>query len=74
MAHLQLKNVPERVHRQLRRYARRKGRSLRDIVLGAVERELDSEAFAERLRRRAAVDFGRSAASLLDEARRERGS
>ena len=72
MAHLQIKNVPERINRELRRYAKRRGRSLRDVVLEAVAHQLDDAAFAERLAKREPVDLGTSAAALLEAARAER--
>jgi hypothetical protein len=45
---------------------------MRELVLEAVQRELSSEEFVARLRRRRAVDLGRPAAEFLREARRER--
>jgi len=75
MAHLQVKNIPNPLHRELQRCARRRGKTIRDVVLEAVRRELSHEAFALRLRRRRPVDLGRPAADFLREARadRERG-
>ena len=72
MANLQVKNVPEEMHRRLRRCARRRGLTLRDVVLAAVDRELSHEEFIARLHRRKAVKLGRSAASFLTAAREER--
>jgi len=73
MANLQVKNVPEAIHRRLRRYAMRRGRSVRDVVLEAVLRELSHEEFVARLSRRAPVDLRVPAADLLAAARSERG-
>ena len=72
VANLQVKNVPDDVHRDLRRQADRQGRTVRDLVLEAVRRQLQRERFAERLLRRKSTDLGGSAAALLDEARAER--
>jgi plasmid stability protein len=69
MGNLQVKNVPADLHRRLRRTARRRGTTLREIVLQAVARELSHEEFAARLRRRRPVDLGRPAAELLREER-----
>ena len=45
---------------------------MRQLVLEAVQRELTTEEFVARLRRRRAVDIGRPAAEFLREARGER--
>jgi hypothetical protein len=74
MANLQVKAVPDDVHRRLRACAARRKQTLRDVVLEAVERELAHEEFLARLRRRPKVDLGRPAAELLQEARAERGA
>jgi len=72
VANLQVKNVPEALHRKLRAYARRSGRTLRDIVLGAVAREMENAEFQARLAKRQSVDLGRPAARSLEEVRAER--
>lgn len=72
MRYIQVKNVPDDVHRALSRYAKRRGRTIRDIVLEAVQRELSREEFVARLRSRSPVDLGRPAADLLREVRQER--
>ena len=69
---LQVKNVSQDLHSRLRRCAKRRGRTVRDLVLDAVKRELLLEEFVERLERRSPVNLGRSAARSLDEARAER--
>jgi plasmid stability protein len=73
MANLQVKNVPEELNKRLHRYAEQQGRSIRDVVLDAVRRELDRRAFAERLRKRSPVKLKVSAAELLSLERNERG-
>ncbi len=72
MANLQVKNIPDALHRKLRAYASRRGRSIRDVVLEAVTREIEGEEFRARLARRTPVDLGRPAARTLDEVRAER--
>jgi len=72
MANLQVKNVPEALHRKIRAYAKRRGRTLRDVVLEAVNREMEREEFRSRLARRQPVDLGRPAARSLEEIRAER--
>lgn len=72
MANIQVKNVPEELHRRLRRSARKRRATLREVVLAAIERQLSHEEFVSRLRRRPPVDLGRPAAEFLHEARAER--
>ena len=71
MANLQVKNVPETIHRKIRAFARRRGRTVRDFVLDAVTREIEREEFRARLAKRAPVDLGRPAARTLEELRAE---
>lgn len=73
MANLQVKNVPERLHQRIRAYARRKGRTVKDVVLDAVNRELEREEFRARLAKRSPVNLGRPAARTLEEVRAGRG-
>jgi len=72
MANLQVKNVPEALHRKIRAFANRRGRTVRDVVLEAVNREMEREDFRSRLARRQPVDLGRPAARSLEEIRAER--
>jgi plasmid stability protein len=72
MANLQVKNVPDTIHRKIRACAQRRGRTVRDFVLEAVLREIKRQEFRARLSRREAVDLGRPAARTLDELRAER--
>jgi plasmid stability protein len=71
MANLQVKNVPESLHKRLRFHARKRNCTLSDFVLDALKRELARSAFHERLKKRPPVDLGVSAASLLEEERRQ---
>ena len=72
MSNLQVKNVPEALHDRLKHYARRNNRTLSEIVLQALERELTRAEFYERLATRPESKLGVPAASLLEEERRQR--
>ncbi len=72
MANLQVKNVPEALHKRLRLCARKRNCTLSDFVLEALKRELARSAFHERLKKRPPVDLGASATLPLEEERRER--
>lgn len=69
MGNLQVKNVPERLHERIRACARRRGRTVRDVVLDAVKGEIEREEFRARLAKRSPVDLGRPAARTLEEIR-----
>lgn len=72
VANLQVKNVPDGLHRKIRAYAKRRGRTVRDVVLDAVVREISREEFRARLSKRSAVNLGRSVTDTLEEVRNER--
>jgi plasmid stability protein len=72
MANLQVRNVPESLHRKIRRYAARQGRTIRDVVLDAIRKEIELAEFRERLEKRRPVDLGRPAARSLEDERAER--
>jgi hypothetical protein len=72
MANLQVKNVPADLFRRIRRYARRRGRTLRDVVLDAVEREVARAEFHDRIAGRSAVRLDEPAARAVEETRSER--
>jgi len=72
MANLQVKNVPESLHRRIRAYAKRRGRTVRDVVLDAVVREMERLEFRARLAKRTPVDLGHPAARTLEDVRAER--
>ena len=72
MANLQVKNVPATLHRKIRAYARTRGRTVRDVVLGAIVREIEHDEFRARLAKRKGVDLGRPAARTLAEVRADR--
>ena len=71
-ANLQVKNVPEALHLRLKDYANRRGRTLSQVVLEALEHELARAEFRERLETRPPTQLSVSAASLLEEERSQR--
>jgi plasmid stability protein len=72
MANLQVKNLPEPLHARLRSYARQHHRTLSDVALAALEREMNRCEWYERLAQRPSADLGVSASSLLEEERDQR--
>jgi len=73
MANLQVKNLPAELNERLHRYARARRQPIREVVIEAVERELDRRTFVQRLRQREPVELSTSAANLLESERREQG-
>jgi plasmid stability protein len=69
MANLQIKNLPDALHQRLRDYAQKHHRTISDIALAAIERELARYDGHEKLSQRPATDLGGSAASLLEQER-----
>jgi antitoxin FitA len=65
---IQVRNAPDRLHRELRDRARRRGLSLTAYIEEILERELESplaeDVFA-RIKDREPVDLGVSAAELI---------
>jgi plasmid stability protein len=72
MANLQVKNVPDALHQRLRHYAQKHHRTISDIALEAIEREMARSEWHERHLQRPATDLGDSAASLLEQERQQR--
>lgn len=72
MKNLQVKNVPEELNKRLHRYAEQQQRTIRDIVLEAVRRELDRRQFSQRLQTRSRVTLRTAPAELLAAERAER--
>lgn len=74
---LQVRNVPDELHRELIRRADARGMTLTDYVQEILEREVSRpprEEVFERIRMAEPVDFGgRTAADIIREARREAG-
>ena len=71
MANLQVKNVPEALVRKVRSLARRRGRTMRDLILDAVRREIDREQWRARLEERTPVEID-DVARVLEDARADR--
>ena len=63
---LLVKNVPPELHERLRRHARAGGRTIGEVVLDAVERELARREWQERFAGRSTTKPGVSAAQLLE--------
>jgi hypothetical protein len=72
MANLQVKNVPEALHRKIRRLAKQEGKTLRDVVLDAVDRAVARAEWQQRHRTRERVVLDQPAARLVEQARAER--
>jgi hypothetical protein len=71
---IQVRNVPDRLHRELTRRARARGETLTEYVERVLEREVarpvPQELF-DRIARRSRVDLGEPAAELI---KRERAA
>jgi hypothetical protein len=74
MANIQVKNIPEKLHNRLRRYAREQDCTLGEIVLEAIEREVARREWHKRFSARPSTQLRDSAAQLLEEERRQRDS
>lgn len=75
MGHIQIRNVPDDVHRTLKARAAKQGMSLSEYLLAEVTdlaRLPTLEEHVERVRSRSMEDLGSSAAELIREAREER--
>ncbi len=74
---IQVRNVPDRLHRELKRRAKVHGQTLTDYVQEILEREVakpDRRDVLARIFRREPVDLGDvTAAELVREGRREAG-
>jgi plasmid stability protein len=74
---IQVRNVPDRLHRELRRRAKERGRTLTDYIQEILEDEVARPPAFEvfnRIRQRSPVDLGKSAAVLIREERSKRGA
>ncbi len=72
---IQVRNVPDKLHRELIRRAKAAGLSLTDYIQGVLEHEVSRPPAAEvfaRIARRSPVETARNSAELLREERRER--
>jgi len=75
MGHIQIRNVPDDVHRTLKARAAKQGMSLSEFLLAEVTDLADRptlEELTERVMKRSRVHFSVSAAELIREAREER--
>lgn len=72
---IQVRNVPDRLHRELKRRARARKQSLTDYVEQVLENEMarpSREEIFARIASSEPVDLGRPAADLIREERRKR--
>lgn len=72
---IQVRNVPDELHRELVKRARASGRSLTDYIQDILEREVSRppmEEVLERIRSRDPVTLDRPAAELIREERAAR--
>jgi hypothetical protein len=74
MANIQVKNIPEKLHNQLRRYAREQDCTFGEIILEAIAREVFRWEWHKRFSRRSLTQLHNSAAHLLEEELRHRQS
>jgi hypothetical protein len=74
MANSQVRNIPEKLHNQLRRYAREKGCTLGEIILESMKREVSRREWHKRLSERPSTHLRSSAVQLLEEERRQRNT
>jgi plasmid stability protein len=72
MANLQVKNLPDALLQRLQRYAQKHNRTINDIVVEALEREMTRYEWHDKLSQRSTTDLGDSAASLLEQERQQR--
>ena len=75
MSNLQVKDLPEPVHAELRRRAAASGKTIRDYVLGLIERDLAApsrEEWLAAVRELEPVYGGRPAAEILADERKQR--
>jgi len=74
---IQIRNVPDRLHRELKRRAKLHGKTLTDYIQEILEREVareDRREVVARILRREPIDLGGlTGADLIREARREAG-
>ena len=75
MSMIQVRNVPERLHRELVKRARRRGLTLTRYIQDILEREMarpPAEEVFDRIEASPAVRLGQSAADLVREERADR--
>ena len=72
---LQVRNIPERLHRELRKRAKARGQTLTDYVQEVLEREVSrppADEVFDRIDSRPPVDLGIRVADLIRDERTER--
>lgn len=69
MSNIQVKNVPETLHRRLRSQSKRYGCTMSEFILRAVEAELSRNEWSNRFRRRPHTELITPAAQLIEEER-----
>jgi len=72
---LQVRNIPERLHRELRKRAKRRGQTLTDYVQEILEREAarpPAEEVFDRIESRTPVDLDIRVADIIRDERTER--
>ncbi len=72
MATLNIRDIPDDLYASLRRCARASNRSVSEVVVRALERELERMEWQEHLARQPTTDLGIDAATLIAEERRRR--
>ncbi|MFQ5745181.1 MAG: hypothetical protein ACE5HV_16605 [Acidobacteriota bacterium] len=73
---IQVRNVPDGLHRELMRRAKASGQTLTDYIQGILEWEVSRprrEEVFERIARHQPVDLGAPAAEIIRQERREAG-
>lgn len=65
MASLEVRNIPADLLERLRRHAREHNRTMRAVVITALQRELARADWSRRLAERPLTDLGVDAATLL---------
>ena len=76
MVMIQIRNVPEDVHRKLKVRAAESGKTLSDYLLEIVRRETEQptlEEFLKRVKRKPPVYLDQSSAEIIRELREEMG-
>jgi hypothetical protein len=72
IANIPVKNIPEKLHNRLHRYARERDCTLGDVILEAIEREVSRREWHKRFSGGPSTPLHNSAAELLEEERRQK--
>ena len=72
MATVQVRNIPEDMHKRLRRLAEKKNSSMNAILLAALERELTHAEWQEHWEQLPTTDVNMNAAKIIREERAKR--